>query len=96
MIGDGDFWKKLVSFDEHNYLISASTPGEDRWTEQGRKEKEDGLCPGHAYSVIQAKNCQGHQLVNLRNPWGFMEWDGDWGDKSHLWTPSIKKELGAH
>ena len=26
------------------------------------------------------------RLVNIRNPWGKFEWDGDWGDKSELWA----------
>ena len=34
-IQSGEFFKKLKQFDDDKYLISASTPGEDRWTETG-------------------------------------------------------------
>jgi len=33
-------------------LISASTPGEDLWTETNGPDKNEGLVAGHAYSVI--------------------------------------------
>jgi hypothetical protein len=39
-------------FDEAGYLMSASTPGEDKWTEQAEKPEDGGLVPGHAYSII--------------------------------------------
>ena len=68
------------------YLISASTAGEDRWTETGGPDQEGGLIPGHAYSIIQAKEAFGNLLLNIRNPWGTFEWQGDWGDKSNKWT----------
>lgn len=43
------------------YLISASTPGEDKFTEDNEKPEESGgLIPGHAYSIIQAKEYKGH------------------------------------
>lgn len=42
----------MLDFDNSGYLLSASTPGEDRWTEVGGPDKEGGLVPGHAYSVI--------------------------------------------
>jgi len=32
-------------------------------------------------------------LVRLRNPWGKLEWKGDWSDNSPLWTPKLKAEL---
>ena len=79
----------MLIFDKQGYLLSASTPGEDRWTELGGPSKKGGLVPGHAYSVIQIKEALGHQLVNIRNPWGSFEWDGDWSDKSSLWTQAI-------
>jgi calpain-15 len=76
----------MKRFDESNYLLSASTPGEDRWTETGGPTEEGGLVPGHAYSVIQVKEAFGNKLLNLRNPWGTFEWNGDWGDNSTKWT----------
>jgi len=42
----------LKKIDSDGALISASTPGEDRWTEQGGANKKGGLVPGHAYTVI--------------------------------------------
>jgi Calpain family cysteine protease len=72
----------MLTFDNDGYLLSASTSGEDRWTEAGGPDKEGGLVPGHAYSVIQVKEAMGNRLVNIRNPWGAFEWDGAWGDKS--------------
>ena len=51
-IDSGDLYKKMLRYDEYGYLLSASTPGEDRWTEVGGPDKEGGLVPGHAYSVI--------------------------------------------
>ena len=30
----------------------------------------------------------------MRNPWGSHEWNGDWSDKSPLWTDKLKAELG--
>jgi hypothetical protein len=42
----------MKDFDDSGFLISASTPGEDKFTENGGPEEEGGLVPGHAYSVI--------------------------------------------
>jgi hypothetical protein len=49
------------------------------------------LVPGHAYSVIIVKEALNHKLMNIRNPWGNFEWDGDWSDKSSLWTREMKE-----
>ena len=32
-------------------------------------------------------------LVQLRNPWGNFEWQGDWSDHSDLWTPTLRAEV---
>jgi hypothetical protein len=74
--------------------MSASTDGEDTYTEGKRPSKSAGLVAGHAYTLISAVQLStGQQLVRLRNPWGNLEWNGDWGDNSSLWTPSIKAEI---
>ena len=38
--------------------------------------------------------CQTIKLLKIRNPWGHKEWNGDWSDKSKLWTDDLKKKLG--
>jgi len=75
----------MIKFDNDGYLISASTPGEDRWTGTNNKRPDGGLVPGHAYSVIKVAEAKGNRLLNIRNPWGQFEWDGAWGDKSKEW-----------
>lgn len=51
-VHDGSFFTKMKQFDDNGYLMSASTSGEDRWTETGGPSESGGLVPGHAYSVI--------------------------------------------
>ena len=66
--------------DEQKNLISCSTAGEDKWTEGGGTPiGGPGLVSGHAYTLLQARvTSTGQQLVQLRNPWGDFEWNGDW------------------
>uniref|UniRef100_A0A672TQH6 Calpain-3 n=1 Tax=Strigops habroptila TaxID=2489341 RepID=A0A672TQH6_STRHB len=49
-----------------------------------------GLVKGHAYSVtaVEETTFKGEKirLVRLRNPWGQVEWNGPWSDKSEEWT----------
>jgi calpain-15 len=85
----------IKGYDQEGYLISASTAGEDKYTEDtDAKPEEGGLIPGHAYSIIQVKENEGNQLLNMRNPWGTFEWEGDWADsdKAH-WTASMVAAL---
>lgn len=97
-VQSGAFFDLLLQFDQRGYLMSASTPGEDRWSDVGGRPQEDGQCvglvPGHAYTVLQAKEPRpGIRLLCIRNPWGSFEWNGDWSDKSPLWTPELREEL---
>ena len=96
MILDGSLWQLLKSYDEMGYIQSASTPGEDTLTVGGeRRAKDDatGLVAGHAYAILRIKETSsGIRLLEIRNPWGQggMEWNGDWSDKSSLWTEALK------
>ena len=38
---------------------------------------------------------QSKKLIELRNPWGSFEWNGDFSDKSSKWTPSLRKALDS-
>lgn len=48
-----------------------------------------GLVNSHAYSVIDVVHSHGFKLIKLRNPWGRGEWEGDWSDKSSMWSQCV-------
>jgi calpain-15 len=62
--------------------MAGGTAEEEMWYDNDKKYSEynGGIVPGHAYSIISAKEAKGHKLMNIRNPWGKFEWDGDWSD----------------
>lgn len=88
-----DIWDKLFDADEAGFLISGETPGFDAATEGGGLDAPSGLVPGHAYSIIKVHEGLGEKLLNIRNPWGKYEWDGDWSDTSELWTEDMIEEF---
>lgn len=92
-VENNTLWEEIKGFEEEGYLLSVSTPGEDRWADQGWGDDEEssGLSPGHAYTILQVKDYKQNKLVCLRNPWGNFEWKGDWGTHSTLWTDEIKQ-----
>ncbi|KFW00584.1 Calpain-14, partial [Fulmarus glacialis] len=63
---------------------------------QATKILKNGLVAGHAYTVtgIRKVTCQygPENLVRLRNPWGKIEWKGDWSDSSYKWELLSPKE----
>eukprot|EP01050_Picozoa_sp_SAG11_P010536 SAG11_NODE_1059_length_6002_cov_2.976453_4_plen_207_part_00 len=60
-----------------------------------QEAKGHGLLSGHAYSLLAAKKCaDGTKLICLRNPWGQVEWTGDYSDESDKWTDALKQETG--
>ncbi|NXY87179.1 CAN14 protein, partial [Alcedo cyanopectus] len=63
---------------------------------QTTKVLKNGLVAGHAYTVtgIRKVTCQygPENLVRLRNPWGRIEWKGDWSDSSCKWELLSPKE----
>eukprot|EP01038_Epipyxis_sp_PR26KG_P006609 gene6609-9076_t len=95
-IQSGSLWQYLVDYDKQNFVMSASTPGEDVYTETGKrpgKEVTTGLVGGHAYTLIKVHTTKyKNKLVKLRNPWGQMEWTGDWSDTSSKWTDELKRD----
>lgn len=64
---------------------------------QGEARNDEGVISGHAYSLISIHEVKHEgnnvRLLRLRNPWGSGEWQGDWSDKSTMWTPALKKQV---
>mmetsp|Transcript_16055 Transcript_16055/g.17391 ORF Transcript_16055/g.17391 Transcript_16055/m.17391 type:complete len:757 (-) Transcript_16055:897-3167(-) len=94
-IDNGELWSELLRYDLENYLMSASTPGEDEINITGKRQKNSmGLIAGHSYTIISAKlTSKGDKLLKIRNPWGSIEWNGDWSDSSPLWTEEMQNEI---
>ncbi|XP_006901197.1 PREDICTED: calpain-14 [Elephantulus edwardii] len=65
-------------------------------THLGERVLENGLVHGHAYTLtgIRKVTCRRipEYLVKLRNPWGKVEWKGDWSDSSSKWELLCPKE----
>lgn len=87
-------WATLAAFNDKSYCFVA-------WMKSSAVSEEKtatGLVCGHAYSVLDlttVKTASGKQqrLVQLRNPWGTFEWNGDYSDNSPLWTDALRKQL---
>lgn len=87
-----DFFKMLESADKRNFTMMSASHGE------GEVKSAEGVVSGHAYSLISIHKVKHEgrdlRLLKLRNPWGSGEWQGDWSDKSPLWTSALKKHVG--
>ncbi len=91
-------WAAILEGETSNYIMTASTSD---FTGSGNdaQDKQTGLSANHGYSLLAGITVK-HQgkdlkLVKLRNPWGKGEWKGDWSDRSPLWTPELKAQLGV-
>lgn len=63
-------------------------------TTEAQVMKGTGLIPSHAYQILDVREAESKQFVQLRNPWGKFEWNGEFSNKSKAWTPSLKQALG--
>ena len=77
------FWREQLSQVNKKYLFGGGSKS------NGTK----GLAGGHAYAVLEAWEEGDIKLLKLRNPWGEVEWEGDWSDGSKLWTPDMMIKL---
>jgi len=67
---------------QKNYLMGAGSPSGD-----DSEVSDLGIVMGHAYSILDVAEIDGHNLIQLRNPWGDeTEWSGPWGDNSKEWN----------
>lgn len=72
-------WNYLLEASRLEYaMVASSMPGSDTTT------SFTGIVQGHAYTLLNAtylkvKN-QSERVVQLRNPWGRLEFRGRWSD----------------
>ena len=77
------FWREQLSQVNEKYLFGGGTKPNDT----------KGFIGGHAYAVLKAFEEGDLRLLKLRNPWGEVEWEGNWSDGSKLWTPDMMRKL---
>lgn len=52
-----------------------------------------GLVAYHAYTVLDAVNLGGTQLIKVMNPWGNERYTGPWNDNDYRWTDAFKRQV---
>ncbi|XP_039143168.1 calpain-type cysteine protease ADL1 [Dioscorea cayenensis subsp. rotundata] len=88
-LASGRLWSQLLHFKREGFLLGAGSPsGSDVHV------SSSGIVQGHAYSLLQVREVDGHKLVQIRNPWANeVEWNGPWSDSSPEWTDRMKHKL---
>jgi hypothetical protein len=94
-IKSGELWRMIVEAEKLQYIGTAGTK------EFNSEKNQKGLVREHAYSILRIVEVENAKfgiiggtdsttkLINLRNPWGVFEWNGDWSDSSDRWTPEL-------
>ncbi|XP_047467870.1 calpain-1 catalytic subunit-like [Mugil cephalus] len=81
-----NLWEMMCRAGKSKSLMGCGTPQGET---SANTVQFNGLVQGHAYAVTGVKEVisQGQlvKLVRLWNPWGSVEWKGDWSDQSPFW-----------
>ena len=85
-------WERLRSaFGFGDCLTTIATSG-------GLDEREAealGLVPGHAYAVLDVRECLGKRFLLVKNPWARKSWKGPYSAQDRArWTPELCAALG--
>ena len=87
-VSKNDLWKLMIEAVKKKFVMST-----------GGAKQTKGLYSGHAYSLLKAvelntQNMGVVKLVQIRNPWGEYEWNGNWSDNSSCWTSELRNQVG--
>ena len=86
MVNKDTLWRNIIDCDRRDDIMVAATKNTSTI-------KRYGLDPGHAYTLVGAYELNGQRVLELRNPWGKGEWNGEWGDKDkENWTEELKNK----
>lgn len=93
-----EIYQILKKADDKKYIVCADISN-DISNDLKILTSHMGLLRNHAYSILSIWDLvmrDGDQirLLKIRNPWGNLEWNGDWSDNSALWTDEFKKKVG--
>eukprot|EP00667_Euglena_gracilis_P003278 EG_transcript_3289 len=91
----GTFWPRLKELQASGAVLTAGT---SKASGRMHIQREDGLVSGHAYHVLRVLPLVARPattLLHLQNPWGRCSWNGDWAADSPLWTPAVRRAVGA-
>ncbi|KAK8897518.1 hypothetical protein M9Y10_015474 [Tritrichomonas musculus] len=86
--------KKIIKYQSEHALMGASIHLSNYSNPMTQEEVTNkGLVCNHCYSILKVIEINELILICLRNPWGGHEWNGDYSDKSTLWTFDLKIKL---
>jgi hypothetical protein len=90
---NADFFEILTVYDGLKSVLGA---GSTQGRSDSAADSRNGICQGHAYSVISAVKVGSFCMLKMRNPWGAFEWTGAWSDSSDLWekNPAVAEKCG--
>lgn len=81
------FWNTLTGWLESRYLVAADTQ-KSAVNDSLKSFNNQTSCV-----VVKAAQKDDIRLVNLRNQFGVLEWDGDWSLQSPLWTEEMVRHF---
>ena len=86
-----ELWEKMDKAKEQYAMTAGTYPKNDYLNLDAV-----GLVSGHGYTVIKPliieTSKEKIKLIQLKNPWGNKEFNGEWGNYSKKWTPALKKK----
>ena len=86
-------WQKIITSKANNYLMAAGSNAHELGDQACSKRN---IVYGHAYSILDAREMEGHKLMKLKNPHGSggKEWNGDFSDGSEYMNDRMMQLLG--
>lgn len=80
-----ELWENILKGEKRNWIMTAGSNDSESGSED---VAANGIVAGHAYSLLAGyefkdpRTGSNVRLVKLRNPWGDVEWNGKWSDRS--------------